>query len=132
MGNKPSHRTFEGEPSGVSDPDSDGTALSRLLGIVRGLVGGLYRWSVVHPGGSGGSNTPEGQVPERHDDGHVQTPVASPFPQRDCPFTRPARNRGSANPSDLRATEENGRLSIYYPDRDGAEITSDTWEQVQR
>lgn len=132
MGNKPSHRSFEGDSAGVSDPDSGRTALGRLIGIVRGLVGGPYRRFVADLGHGGTSRSDGHSESGRREDEQVATPAVPPFPQRDRPFTRPARDRGTANPSDLRATEENGRLSIYYPDRDGAEITSDTWERIDR
>lgn len=139
MGNKPSHRPFEGESPGVNEPDRGGTALGRVFGIVHGLVDGLRR-RVAGDRGEGrerAARAPDAEEkagdpdPDRREDGRV-TSAATSFPRRDRPLTRPSRDGKDDNPPDLRSRTEDGRLSIYYPDRGGAEITSDTWERVDR
>jgi hypothetical protein len=54
------------------------------------------------------------------------------FPNRSLPLVQPARDTGSTNEPDLEARKNNGQLSIYYPDRTDARITSDTWKDVER
>jgi hypothetical protein len=54
------------------------------------------------------------------------------LPRRKRPLTQPVRDRSVDNGPDLQATEEDGELSIYYPDREEATITSDTYHRVDR
>ena len=132
MGNRPSHRPSEGE-SGATDPEPDGTAMGRVVGFVRRLVDELRRWVASERDHEEQKPVPIAGSSDRgrFESGRATGEAAS-LPPRDRPFTRPTRDGEPDNPPDLRARTEDGRLAIYYPGHDGAEITSDTWERVDR
>lgn len=137
MGNTPSQRPFEGEDSEGGMPDAAPTAFGRFARATRSVVAGLRRRLSVFPNldlAAAFRFEENGEMPRRppeDDDANLPATSESALPARDRPFTAPARD-DTANPPDLAAREEDGRLSVYYPDREGAEITSDTYERVER
>lgn len=79
-------------------------------------------------GGNDDRDEPTLPLPEVAGD----TDAGDPLPKRDRPFTQPVHDRNIDNEPDLEASEQDGRLSIYYPDHEDATITSDTWQRIER
>jgi len=142
MGNMPSQRPPEGADS-EGDASNTGTSVFGL--VARGahsVVAAVGRRMSILPDLDltaafrldDDEEIPECPLAETADrDTEAKLPATSEsaLPARDRPFTAPAREN-TANPPDLSATERDGRLSVYYPGRDGAKITSDTYERVER
>lgn len=139
MGNSPTQKPFEGDPS-EPGAEAAGAALSeRVVSAVRSLATTVRsKCSVFSNLDFADAFRIETEDVTAGDETAHQTPTESPtpseFPARDQPFTHPVRERDAANPPELRAREDadTDELSIYYPDRPNATITSDTWEDVER
>ncbi|MFB6179528.1 MAG: hypothetical protein ABEI77_07390 [Halorientalis sp.] len=147
MGNTPTQQPFEGDSSDADEPIAGASLRRSVVRAVHSFVDGVRRRLSVFSGLDFGrafrieddSFVAEGRLPgdvppdaERPRLPEVETSSAEEFPTRDRPLTQPVRDRAFENAPDLEASEENGQLSIYYPDSDDATITSDTWERVQR
>lgn len=140
MGNMPSQRPLEGEDAAADAPDGAPTVFGRVTRATRSLVADVRRRVSVFPDldlAAAFRIGDDGDQPRRPPDDRSASSANLPatsdaaLPARERPFTSPARS-GTANPPDLATTEKDGRLSVYYPDRDGAVITSDTYERVRR
>lgn len=149
MGNTPTQQPFEGDSSDADESTAGASLRTKVADAVHSLVDGVRRHLSVFSGLDIGrafriedeSFAPNNRLPGEVADEDGQSRPALPqigrvstdgFPKRDRPLTQPVRDREFDNAPDLEATEEDGRLSIYYPDADDATITSDTWERVQR
>ncbi|MBV0923201.1 hypothetical protein KTS45_03220 [Halomicroarcula limicola] len=73
------------------------------------------------------------QTTARSDDEPAPTecPPIADLPERDRPFTYPARGHADANRADLVSVESGEELTISLPDNPDATITSDVWESVE-
>lgn len=149
MGNTPSQRPVSGGSSPTDEPTASASLLGKVTGAVRSFLGGVRtRLSVFSALDLGSAFRLDGDEAGRDADGddrreappleaaagrtdHSSADVDG-FPARDRPLSRPARDSDDSNGPDLRATEDDGRLSIYYPDREDARISSDTWQRIER
>jgi hypothetical protein len=144
MGNTPTHHPVPDDDSTADDSSSRSTLRGTVFGPVRGLVTSVRRHLSVFPSltlgrafGRSGRDIDATATEEVTQSDHTDTPIlgapaSSPLPPRDRPLTEPDRNRDPDNGPELEASESNGQLSIYYPDRQGATLTSDTWQNVER
>ena len=149
MGNTPTQQPFEGDSSDGDESTAGASLWTRVTGAVHSFVAGVRRRLSVFSDLDFGRafRVDDGSVDRRSrlpgevadEDAHdrpplpqVGTSTSDGFPKRDRPLTQPVRDREFDNAPDLEACEEDGRLSIFYPDADDATITSDTWEDVQR
>lgn len=134
MGNTPSQQPFEDETSKAGDPDAGDTVFGRVAAAVRSLfVGVRRRWTAVVEEDGPGTRSSDGDGRgQQSTDSLVPARTERSLPAREQPFTRPPTDGDRSNALELEAREEDGRLSIYYPDHDGAKITSDTWQRVER
>ncbi|AQL41321.1 hypothetical protein BV210_00700 [Halorientalis sp. IM1011] len=141
MGNTPTQQPYEGD-SPEGDGSGAGTSVREaVVGFVRSTLDGLRRRLSVFPSLNFGSafvvdDAPVAEQrrlrPARSDaDDHPHDETITAFPERQRPLVQPARDSGQENAPDLEATEEDGRLAIYFPERADAHITSDTWEAVE-
>jgi len=147
MGNTPTHHSVEDDSSGVEESTTGTPVRTRVVGAVSAVVGSVRRQLSVFSSldfadafqveeDEYGARAETTDVPATRS---AQPPVpTSPttrssmaLPKRDTPLTRPVRNTGGTNQPDLEAAEEDGDLSIYYPERSDATITSDTWNRVE-
>lgn len=148
MGNSPTQKPFEDDASEPEAAAAGAPLSARVVSAVRSVVttvrtkcsvfsnldfAGAFRVEeedVTVGDESGTSSDAESEPPSQVS---IQRST-HPFPARDQPFTQPVRDRDVANPPDLRASEadDTDEISIYYPDRPAATITSDTWEDVER
>lgn len=149
MGNTPTQQPFEGDSSDADESTAGASFRSRVAGAIHSVVDGIrHRVSVfsgldigqafrIEDESFGTSN----RLPMRDDENgpasrprlpQVRPSHADTFPKRERPLTQPVRDRQFENAPDLKATEEDGNLAIYYPEFDDATIVSDTWERVQR
>ncbi|MFB6164822.1 MAG: hypothetical protein ABEJ31_06650 [Haloarculaceae archaeon] len=136
MGNTPTQEPVSNGSSTAGDAAASRSLLGSLRGAVGSVVGGvrarLSVFSTLEFGPAFRLDGEDGQRPSAPRRGRRggTTGSAGALPPRERPFSHPARD--GANQPDLRATEERGQLSIYYPDREDATITSDTWQRVER
>ena len=146
LGNTPTQQPFEGDAPDV-DESGPGTSLREaVVGLVRSALDSARRRLSVFPTLDLGTAfvADESEVADDHrlrvhggtdegaaDDTGSETEALVRYPDREVPLVQPARDTGRANAPDLEASEENGRLAIYYPEQSGARITSDTWEEVE-
>ncbi|WP_245180564.1 hypothetical protein [Haloarcula amylovorans] len=119
-----------GPPSTTSEEGDDsslvGRAWARTRTVVDHLSGRVRRWFDRRRRG-------RSQTTARSDD--APTPAECPriadLPERDRPFTYPARDHADANQADLVSVESGEALTISLPDNPDATITSDVWESVE-
>ncbi|MFB6142996.1 MAG: hypothetical protein ABEJ30_06600 [Halorientalis sp.] len=143
MGTTPDQQSRDGGDAPGDGPAPGLSVLERVAAAVRGLAAAARRRLSVFPdldfGGAfeldSESEHPR-RPPERRGDGagtRRALPRAddAPLPPRERPFTVPGEEEDSNQP-DLEATEEDGRLSLSYPGHEGAELSSDTYRQVER
>ena len=140
MGNTPTQQPFEGDSPGADESGAGASVRETVVGFVRATLDSVRRRISVFPSLNLASafvvDDDDAAVvesrrlrpasPDEADDTHAALPA------RSLPLVQPARDTGQENEPDLEATEEDGQLSIYYPDRANARITSDTWEDVER
>jgi hypothetical protein len=142
MGNMPSQRPPEGTESEGDAPDAGTGVFGRVARGAHSLVAAVSRRLSILPDldlttafrlndERDMPRRPLAGTAQRDTEAKLPATTESALPARDRPFTSPSRE-GTANPPDLSATERDGRLSVYYPGRDGAKITSDTYERVKR
>jgi hypothetical protein len=143
MGNTPTQQPFEGDSPDADESGASASVRETVVGFVRSTLDSVRRRLsvfqslnlasafVVEESELADSRRlrPADRDEEASED-HGDPPPA--FPERSVPLVQPARDTGQENAPDLEATEEDGQLSIYYPDRSDARITSDTWEDVER
>jgi len=149
MGNTPTQQPFEGDSSEADESPAGASLGRRVASAVHSFVDGVRRRLSVFSGldfgrdrrveddSFGTTNRLPGEVADDPTTTRPRLPgpdatTTSEFPKRDRPLTQPVRDRKFQNAPDLEATEDGGRLSIYYPDCEDATITSDTWERVRR
>jgi len=149
MGNTPTQQPFEGDSSDADESTAGASLWTNVVGAAHSFVAGVRRRLSVFSGLDFGrafrldeeSFDRNDRLPGEVADEDAQdrpplpqlgTASTDGFPKRDRPLTQPVRDREFDNAPDLRASEEDGRLSIFYPDADDATITSDTWEHVER
>ncbi|RXK49162.1 hypothetical protein [Halorientalis pallida] len=141
MGNTPTQQPFEGDSPDADEPGAGASVREAVVGFVRSTLGSVRRRLSVFPSLNLASAfvVEEADVaesrrlrPATRDEEGATDDTQTTFQNRSVPLVQPARDTGQENAPDLEATEEDGRLSIYYPDRTDARITSDTWEDVER
>ncbi|SDE79265.1 hypothetical protein [Halorientalis regularis] len=140
MGNTPTQQPYEGDAPGADESGAGGSVREAMVGFVRSTLESVRRRISVFPSLNLASAfaVDDTEVadsrrlrpaPRDEETGPDDTQPA--LPDRSLPLVQPARDTGQENPPDLEATEDDGQLSIYYPDRADARITSDTWEDVE-
>jgi len=148
MGNTPTHQSHEGDTSDGDDTSPPRSLRARVAAVARSFVDGVRRRLSVFSGLDFGQAfrieeetfAPDTRLPPAESDEttdptplpEVATTAEKPLPKRDRPLTPPVHDREIENGPDLESTEEDGQLSIYYPDHEDATITSDTWERIER
>ncbi|WP_424019069.1 hypothetical protein ACOZ4N_06250 [Halorientalis pallida] len=140
MGNTPTQQPYEGDSPGADESDAGGSVREAVVGFVRSTLGRVRRRISVFPTLNLASAfvvddtevADSRRLRPAHRDEDVDPDDTQPaLPDRSLPLVQPARDTGQENAPDLEATEDDGQLSIYYPDRADARITSDTWEDVE-
>ncbi|MBX0293936.1 hypothetical protein EGH23_03450 [Halomicroarcula sp. F27] len=120
-----------GDPPGTAREEGDdsslvGRAWARTRTAIGHLSGRVRAWFDRNRRG-------RSQTTPRSDD--VPAPAECPriagLPERDRPFTYPARDHADANRADLVSVESGEELTISLPDNPNATITSDVWESVE-
>jgi hypothetical protein len=145
MGNRSTQEPFENDATGDDDTTNGVSYWKRVVDGVRAAASRVRRqFSIfsrldLERAFNLDTETFDAQNETTVESGDTpQPPVPKPFarqhsgqlPERDQPFTQPAPD--GDNDTDLESKEEQGQLSIYHPDYDGATITSDTWKRIER
>ncbi|SEP22872.1 hypothetical protein SAMN05216388_10494 [Halorientalis persicus] len=143
MGNTPTQQPFEGDSPGADESGAGASVRETVVGFVRATLDSVRRRVSVFPSLNLASafvvDDDDAAVVESRrlrpadpDEGDDADDTHAALPARSLPLVQPARDTSRENGPDLEATEEDGQLSIYYPERANARITSDTWEDVER
>lgn len=140
MGNSPTQKPFEDDPSEPGAEAAGASLSERVVSAVRSLATTVRSkcsvFSNLDFADAFRIETEDVTAGDETDHpSRTESPsTAQEFPARDQPFTHPVRDRDTANPPELRAKQDDDtdELSIYYPDRPDATIISDTWEDVER
>ena len=144
MGHTPSQQPSDGDPERVPTTGDDAAVVGRVRRRLTAFVDGVRRrlsvfsdldlaaaFSVEDESTDVLGRPSRGQSEEEPLPVQRTEETALAIPERAVPFTRPARDTDDENPPDLECTEQDGSLSIYHPEHEGAEITSDTYHRVE-